>query len=124
MTDKKIQMVETLALTRCLLSDMVAELKTKGCDADDALIVRAADVDARLCAEEKALAPQADPVPAEPATPLKLHQLPAEKVNRLNLSESDAPDFDALALPPHTREDLAEAAFTFENQSSGCKRWI
>ncbi|MCG8619536.1 MAG: hypothetical protein MI802_25220 [Desulfobacterales bacterium] len=116
MTDTQNQMIETLALTRTLLADMVTELKRKGCDSDDALIVRAGEVDDRLAAEEKILRPRAEPVAAEPAAHLKLHQRPAEAVNQLNLSESDAPDFEALGLPPHTREDLVEAAFTFENQ--------
>ena len=85
---------KTAALTRALLADMMDELMRKGCDKDHSLIVRASQLDAMLAEDE---APVASPreTAAVPAAPPKLHQLTAEEINRLDLS-----DVDALDLPP------------------------
>ncbi len=95
-----------------VLKLMLTELRLRGCRDTDQPIPEALDLIPRLEAMGTRLAgltgeTEAGTIPA----PKKLHQLDAGTVRSLDLS-----DMENLDLPPHTREDLAEAAFTFENE--------
>jgi hypothetical protein len=106
-----------LSQTRELLRDMIGELLFRGCEEGHKLIRQAGELLPQLKKLETQLAgdglpsPSSDPKMPVPVAPEKLHQLSAERVSDLNLS-----DLSAERLSPYSRKDLAEEAFTFENQ--------
>lgn len=100
---------DTIARTMSLITDMVMELHFRGCDDTHPLILRAGELIPRL----KAMADH-DPENRKstedvPQGPVKLYLMTAEEVAATNLEEN-------LAQGGIPREDLAEAAFTFENE--------
>ncbi|MCG8634666.1 MAG: hypothetical protein MI863_12615 [Desulfobacterales bacterium] len=97
-----------------VLEQMIAELRIRGCRDTDRPVSDALDLVPRLEAMGNRLAGLLNTreTGQKPASaPEKLHQLDAGTVNTLDLN-----DMDNLDLAPHSREDLVEAAFTFENE--------
>ncbi len=99
-----------------VLEQMVTELRLRGCKDEHhpipaalALIPQLAAMKARLAGQTGD--PTEDDTPKTAPAPKKLHQLSAQTVNSMDLGDLDNQD-----LLLHTREDLAEAAFTFENE--------
>lgn len=105
MTDQS----DTISRTMDLITDMVMELHFRGYDDTHSLILRAGELVPRL----KAMADH-DPenrksAEGVPQGPAKLYLMTAEEVAVTNLEED-------LAQGGIPREDLSEAAFTFENE--------
>jgi len=107
--DKPADKPETLILAGELLTDMVKELCFRGCDEDHPLVTRAGELIVLLkkAAEQRSGRPDRKSI----RLPDRLHLMTAESVSRLDLT-----NFAGAGLAPHTRIELAEAAFTFENE--------
>lgn len=101
---------DTIARTSALIKEMAMELHDRGCDENHHLIRKTGEILRLLNAMQEEAAASFDPEKSrETATPQKLHLLPAEEVSVMNLKES----LDQGAI---SGADLAEAAFTFENE--------
>lgn len=100
---------DIIARTMNLITDMVMELHSRGCDDTHPLILNAGELVPRLKAmaghDPKNRKPEAD----APQAPAKLYLMTAEEVSKINLEED-------LAKGIIPGEDLSEAAFTFENE--------
>lgn len=95
------------ALTQAadLITEMVMELHFRGCDDSHPLIRRAGELLPKL----KGIVTQQHSEQGKAAPPQTLHLMSAESVSVMDLDEK-------LALGEVSEADLAEAAFTFENE--------
>jgi len=109
MSDKPTDKPEVVTRAAALLADMVMELHLSGCDDDHPLVRRAAQLIPLLKITAGQLTDRPGPAPVR--SPERLHLMTAEEVSLLDLGDLTAP-----GLAPHTRAELAEAAFTFENE--------
>ncbi len=109
MADKPTDKPEAVIRAGALLADMAMELRFRGCDADHPLVRRAGELIPLLNKTAEQLID--GPAPASVRPPDRLHLMTAEAVSRMDLTDLSAP-----GLPPHTREELVQAAFTFENE--------
>jgi len=98
-------MTDTISRSLSLLTDMVMELHFRGCEDTHPLIQRAGELIPRL----KAMAATEAEDSKEPATPKSLHMMTAQAISILNIE-------DVLIKGIFPESDLAEAAFTLENE--------
>ncbi len=105
---------DILSRTRDLICDMVAELRLRGCQDGHSLIQRAADLIDQLNTMDKNLAPCSEAFKAVPKGSKRLYQMSAETVSSMQLADPDSSQADLFS-----QKDLAEAAFTFENELIG-----
>ncbi len=95
-----------------VLTQMLSELRLRGCNDEHPPIQQALELIPQLAAMQTRLTGKVENPTLETApAPKKLHQLSAETVNSMDLDDLDNQD-----LSQHTKKDLTEAAFTFENE--------
>ncbi len=106
--------LELIARASELLAKAATELKRRGCGHDHPIVSDALALLPRLRAAADRLNTRAKATAPPAPVPEKLHGMRPEQVRQLDLT--NLLDHPESGPPEYTREELTEAAFTFENQ--------